>query len=75
MDTTKQPNNLICLCGHTHIYMSTPLPLKPTIVCYERGQEEYNWGFYICTCKNYRIDNLRYLEQLYDKKTNRSEVF
>jgi hypothetical protein len=60
MDSIKQADNLICTCGHTkkfHILNSTE--------CFHC--DVYS-NIYKRICTKFKMDNLKYLEMLYEEK-------
>ena len=50
-----------CVCGHTHLDGSAGSRFPSTTAsCFINNQ----FGQYICNCRNYIADNLRYLEMM-----------
>jgi hypothetical protein len=65
----KQKNN-ICKCGHIkekHIFA----PEFDSLICFIRRRYK---GSYIGSihCTDFKLDNLKYLEKLYEEKSNKN---
>lgn len=57
---TKRKHSVPCLCGHARVNHVYHLWEHETLSC----------GVWACECDDYKADNLRYLEEKYDKRNS-----
>jgi hypothetical protein len=62
----SQQNN-VCECGHFKIDHRNDR--YPNLDPIEKNDCRFCWNMKLCKCYNFKLDNLRFLEQKYEEKT------